>query len=236
MAGNKKIKTVETLEELLMQDLAWRKKEMFSLKILVEKDEINEPILLRAGIALLCAHFEGFIKRASNYYIGYVAEQKKPYSELKKNFAALKMKKEFKYCSLSEKHIVHKRLLMTYDALATRTFKEKYDENNPFISTHSNPSSKELKEILETIGVDSDIFETKATYIDSSLLEKRHHVVHGDRSELDKSDFFTTFKIIIELIEAYKDLIIDAADKKEYLKGEENGEQLSSTDSAPICQ
>ena len=35
-------------------------------------------------IALLCAHFEGFIKRASNYYIGYVAEQKKPYSELKK--------------------------------------------------------------------------------------------------------------------------------------------------------
>lgn len=84
MAGNKKIKTVETLEELLMQDLAWRKKEMFSLKILVEKDEINEPILLRAGIALLCAHFEGFIKRASNYYIGYVAEQKKPYSELKK--------------------------------------------------------------------------------------------------------------------------------------------------------
>ena len=89
---------------------------------------------------------------------------------------------------------------------------------------------------METIGVDSDIFETKATYIDSSLLEKRHHVVHGDRSELDKSDFFTTFKIIIELIEAYKDLIIDAADKKEYLKGEENGEQLSSTDSAPICQ
>ena len=40
----------------------------------------------------------------------------------------------------------------------------------------------------------------------------------------------------MELIEAYKDLIIDAADKKEYLKGEENGEQLSSTDSAPICQ
>lgn len=45
MAGNTKIKTVETLEELLMQDLAWRKKEMFSLKILVEKDEVNEPIL-----------------------------------------------------------------------------------------------------------------------------------------------------------------------------------------------
>ncbi|MBQ8605008.1 MAG: hypothetical protein IJ410_09240 [Oscillospiraceae bacterium] len=235
MASNIKIKTVEKLEELLMQDLAWRKKEMFSLKILVEKDEVNEPILLRAGIALLCAHFEGFIKRASNCYIGYVAEQKRSYRELKENFAALKMEKEFKSCALSEKHSVHKKLLMMHDDLATKIFKEKYDENSPFISTHSNPSSKELKEILETIGVESDIFETKATYIDSSLLEKRHHVVHGDRSDLDKADFLTTFDIIIELIEKYKDLITDAADNKKYLRGEDHGEQLSSTDSTPIC-
>lgn len=224
MASNIKIKTVEKLEELLMQDFAWRKKEMLSLKILVEKDEVNEPILLRAGIALLCAHFEGFIKRASNCYIGYVAEQKELYGDLKKNFAALKMEKEFKSCALSEKHSVHKKLLMMHDNLATKTFKEKYDENSPFISTHSNPSSKELKEILETIGVESDIFETKATYIDSSLLEKRHHVVHGERSDLDKEDFLITFEIIIELIEKYKDLIINAADKKEYLRGEDHGE------------
>lgn len=235
MASNIKIKTVEKLEGLLMQDLAWRKKEMLSLKILVEKDEVNEPILLRAGIALLCAHFEGFIKRASNCYIGYVSEQKKLYRELNENFAALKMEKKFKACAKSEKHSVHKNLLIMHDELATKTFKEKYDENNPFISTHSNPSSNELKEILETIGVKSDIFETKATYIDSSLLEKRHHVVHGDRSDLDKNDFMTTFDIIIELIEQYKDLIIDAADNKKYLRGEDHGEQLSSTDSTPIC-
>ena len=224
MASNIKIKTVEKLEELLMQDLAWRKKEMFSLKILVDKDEVNEPILLRAGIALLCAHFEGFIKRASNCYIGYVAEQKKTYCELKENFAALKMEKEFKSCAKSDKHSVHKKLLLMHDDLATKTFKEKYDENNPFISTHSNPSSKELEEILESIGIDSDIFETKATYIDSSLLEKRHHVVHGDRSDLDKEDFLITFDIIIKLIEDYKDLVISAADNKKYLRGEVHGE------------
>ena len=95
MASNIKIKTVEKLEEILLKDLAWRKKEMVSLKILVEKDQVNEPILLRAGIALLCAHFEGFIKRASNCYIGYVAEQKQFYTDLKENFSALKMEKEF---------------------------------------------------------------------------------------------------------------------------------------------
>ena len=114
MASNIKIKTVEQLEELLVQDLAWRKKEMISLKILVEKDKVNEPILLRAGIALLCAHFEGFIKRASNCYVGYVSQQKKLYSELKENFTALKMEKEFKSCSKSDKHSVHKKLLILH--------------------------------------------------------------------------------------------------------------------------
>lgn len=64
MANNINVKTIENLEELLTQDIAWRKKEMLSLKILVEHDEVNEPILLRAGIALLCAHFEGFVKKS----------------------------------------------------------------------------------------------------------------------------------------------------------------------------
>ena len=77
--------------------------------------------------------------------------------------------------------------------------------------------------ILDTIGIESDIFETKATYIDSSLLEKRHHVVHGDRSDLDKDDFLTTFEIIIKLIEDYKDLIIDAAENSKYLRGDVHG-------------
>lgn len=218
MANNIRVKSVEKLEELLMKDLAWRKKEMFSLKILVEKDSMNESILLRAGIALLCAHFEGFIKRASNCYVGYVSEQRHTYGELKENFSALKMEKEFKSCSKSDKHSVHKKLLIVHHNLTSMRFQEKYNENSPFISTHSNPSSNELKEILETIGIESNIFETKSTYIDSALLENRHNVVHGNKSELDKDDFFTTFQIIIRLIEEYKDLIIDSADNKRYLK------------------
>ena len=128
------------------------------------------------------------------------------------------MEKEFKSCAKSDKHSVHKKLLILHKELLTKRFIEKYDENNPFISTHSNPSSAELEEILETIGIESDIFETKATYIDSSLLEKRHKVVHGERSDLDKEDFLTTFKIIIDLVEEYKTLLVNAADNKIYMR------------------
>lgn len=218
MANNIKIKNVEQLEEILMGDLAWRKKEMLSLKLLIEKDKVNEPILLRAGMALLCAHFEGFIKKASNCYIGYVAEQKLKYKELKNSFAAIKMDKEFENCAKSEKNSVHTKLLNKYDNLAESKFQEKYDLDHPYISTHSNPKIEELKEIMSVLGIESDIFETKANYIDSSLLANRHKVVHGDKTDFDKEDFMTTFNIIMPLIEEYERLIISSIEEQKYLK------------------
>ena len=218
MANNIRIKTIEKLEELLTEDIAWRKKEMLSLKILVENDSVNESILIRSGIALLSAHFEGFVKKASNYYVGYVSEQKRSYNDLKANFAALKMEKEFMNCAKSEKLSVHKKLLEKYDKINDTTFCDKLDMDNLYISTHSNPSSKELQEILISIGIESDVFQCKSNYIDASLLANRHSVVHGDRSNLDKDDFFTTFDIIIELIDNYRELIIESAEQKKYLK------------------
>lgn len=218
MANNIKIKDVEKLEEILIGDLAWRKKEMLSLKLLIEKDSANEFILIRAGMALLCAHFEGFIKKASNCYIGYVAEQKYKYKELKSSFAAIKMDKEFVSCSKSDKNSVHSRLLNKYNLIAENRFEEKYDLDKPYISTHSNPKVDELREIMSILGIDADIFVTKEKYIDSSLLANRHKVVHGDKTEFNREDFFSTFNIIMQLIEDYEKLIIKSVEEQKYLK------------------
>lgn len=213
-----KIQTIEKLEDYLVADLAWRKKEMISLKILVEKDKVNEPILLRSGIALLCAHFEGYIKKGCNSYIAYVSSQNEEYAELKDVFAALKMEKEFSDCAKSDKHSRHSNLIKKYREMQNLKFKIDYVEENPIISTKANPSSKILKEMLFSIGVESDIFETKTNYIDSNLLSERHRVVHGERSELEKKDFLSTYEIIITILDEFKELVIDSAKNKVYLK------------------
>lgn len=220
MANNIKIRNVEQLEEYLFEDLAWRKKEMLSLKLLIESAEGYEPILLRAGIALLCAHFEGFIKKASNCYMGYVAEQRIQFRLLNNSFSAWEIQKEFKSCSKSEKNSVHTRLLNKYEALGEKRFADKYYLDQPYISTHSNPNVDELKEIMSTLGIKTNIFETKANYINKDLLENRHKVVHGEKVEFEKTDFLNTFDIIMELIDAYSDLIIQSSQMKKYMKCE----------------
>lgn len=76
----------------------------------------------------------------------------------------------------------------------------------------------ELKEIMSILGIESDIFETKANYIDSSLLANRHRVVHGEKTDFEKTDFLSTFEIIMQLIEDYEKLIIESVEEKKYMK------------------
>lgn len=209
-----KIETVEMLETKLQKDLAWRKKEMLSIKMMAEKGDANESILLRSGITMLCAHFEGFIKFASNCYVKFVSAQKIKNRLLKDNFMAFNLTSVMKKCSNTEKISAYQNVV---DKVRT-IYDEPFNEKKDVISTHSNPSSTELKEIVASIGLETDIFDLKANYIDSNLLSNRHKVIHGERYPIDKEDFKKTFDVIMELIEKYEELIVQAADGKKFLK------------------
>ena len=76
------IRTAEQLSDKLSTDLDWRKKELSELKSLVEARNISPQrhnALMRSGICILYAHWEGFVKLASNSYLEYVAMQKLRY-------------------------------------------------------------------------------------------------------------------------------------------------------------
>lgn len=219
-----KIKTLEELEDKLDQDLAWRKKEILSLKLLIDKNDQDRNILLRAGIALLCAHFEGFIKKASNLYVIYIGYQKVQCSNIINSLLAIKFKKDFENCGKTDKHSIHAEMLNKLDQIKNETFFLKYKEDSPIISTQSNPSSEVLDEILNTLGISSTIFETKKQYIDFSLLYKRHKVVHGYRFEIEYDDFDLVSDIVMKLIDEYKNIIIKSAEEKIFLKNKPEGE------------
>ena len=54
--------------------------------------------------------------------------------------------------------------------------------------------------------------------IDESLLKIRNNVAHWKDIPISKKDFLNCYKQVIELIEHYRDLIINATINKESLK------------------
>lgn len=211
---SKKIMTIEDLESVLNENLAWRKKEMLSMKLMIQGDgDKYKRILLRLGIALLCAHFEGFIKYAANSYVKYVSNQGIPCKLLKHNFMVFNLQVEFEKCKKTDKNSVYQHFLYKYNELLNCIFSVKKD----VVETHSNPSSEKIKELLSSIGVETDIFELKRNYIDKELLSNRHKVVHGERYPIDIEDFYSTFEEIMPLLDNFEKIIIEAAESKQYL-------------------
>lgn len=74
-------------------DMGWRIKEISTFKLTVRADGVNRKVFVRAGVALVYAHWEGFIKAASEAYLNFVDNQGHIYRELKSCFAILGLKR-----------------------------------------------------------------------------------------------------------------------------------------------
>lgn len=211
-----KIKTIEKLLDQLDNDLAKRKKEMISIKLLARQTQ--DSTYRRIGLVMLSAHFEGFIRTVANYYVVFVSDQQLPLREINTNFSAIFFKQLIEKDKESTKISSHiKKLEKIIKDYSEAKFFVKYSINSPIIKTESNPSSKVFKEILTSIGLSYGIYETKNNYIDTDLLSNRHAIVHGEFTQISWDDFNVTFDVIFEIMENFKNQVIEAAIKKSYV-------------------
>lgn len=211
-----KIKTKEKLQDLIDEDLAWRKKELIEVKLHISS--FHNKTMIRMGIALLSAHFEGFVKQAANYYVCFVSSQHIEMMKLKKCFLAMSCIKSMSVCAETEKITAIERALdKCIEKYNNQTFKVSYSAENPIIKTQSNPSSVVFKEIVNSIGLDYEPYKMMEKYIDTDLQRNRHAVVHGEKNIIDERDFMETYEHIIDIMESFKAQVIEAAELELYM-------------------
>lgn len=214
-----KIKTIEKLEEKIESDLLWRRKELINIRTLIEdkQNNIDKNILIRSGIALLCAHWEGYVRFVANMYIVYIGDSNIKTRDLKENFLALLLRKDIINSGITERTSVHTKLMDKIEFAMESRFYIKYTNDSRIIKTNSNLSYELFDEILKSINIENK-YELKKNYIDYNLLKRRHEIVHGEKTEFEIDDFISTFEIIMDILEEFKNQVIAAAEKKLYLK------------------
>ncbi|RYF60728.1 MAG: hypothetical protein EOO27_04715, partial [Comamonadaceae bacterium] len=77
------IHTLSQLQDALDNELGWRKKEISAFRVASSINGREASFYIRAGVALLYAHWEGFIKNSSEHYLNFVQHQGHNYRELK---------------------------------------------------------------------------------------------------------------------------------------------------------
>ena len=86
------IRTVEQLVDTLSAEISWRRKELTDLRYVLESSvdsRTRRATLTRAALALLYAHWEGYVKAAAERYLEFVCMQRRKNSELSDSLLAL---------------------------------------------------------------------------------------------------------------------------------------------------
>jgi hypothetical protein len=208
------IRTAEQLDDALADDLIWRKKEMSVLKWEVEKANSDKrDALIRAGVALLYAHWEGFTKTAGSSYLQLVAFKRLKNAELAIPFLTISARKLLRSSSETSRITAH---------LAVTRFFLNHQEDQSSIaykdafSTEGNLSSKVLREILDTLGIDYSPYEMKAQLIDVGLLKSRNTIAHGEYLAIDEPRYHQLSDEVIGMLDTLRNQISNAAAKEEF--------------------
>lgn len=203
------IRTPNELTDKISEDLIWRRKELTDLRALVQQyhGELRSRVIIRCAIALLYAHWEGFVKKSSSYYLEYVASHQLPHKKLAVNFIGLILRSKFHELGASKK--------MSGGNVLADFFCTKLDtrSNVPYkkgVDTKSNLSSTVLIDILNALGLDASNFESRLVFIDTNLVRPRNHIAHGEDSYMTVKEYLDLHDDVITLIEMYRTEIENA--------------------------
>jgi hypothetical protein len=209
-----KIRTCENLEEILTQELAWRKYELVNLKLMHDSArDHQQEMLRRAGIALLYAHWEGFVKAAGTAYVQYVANQRLKYRQLTPNFIALGAKKDLVSFAASSRGAILCRISDFFvnglDAKARINWEAAVD-------TKSNLSGEIARDIIAILGLNYKPFEVHEKTVIECVRIARNSVAHGQYLSVSAEEYGRLHKVVLELLDEINIQICNAAHERSY--------------------
>lgn len=204
-----KLRTLDQLQDRLDQELGWRIKEISQIKMALKSARgLREATLIRAGVPLLYAHWEGFVKSAAEAYIEFVAMKRLALEELASNFVALAARKYLAGLIDSNRtdlHVDAVKFLRTQ--MATRA----EISRNTQVNTRSNLNSDVFNDIATTIGIDRARYLPRYHFLDLSLLARRNAIAHGEYLDLDIRTYGNLSDDVVTLLRWVKDDIQNGA-------------------------
>jgi hypothetical protein len=211
-----KIRTIDELDDRIREDYTWRRHEIqFFDQQLASAESIASRSLLRASVALLYAHWEGFIKTACHYYLCYVSSLRLPTEKLSPELAAFSLRSAIKKGVDTGSAALHIDMVVEFRDSASE--RAKIPTSREVIQTKSNLSFPVLENILRSIGIDPAPYSYATDLINSQLVDSRNKIAHGQHDYIERPEWTDLRTDILSIMESISNEIVNNAALKRYL-------------------
>ena len=209
------IRTLNQLQDVLDAEMGWRVKEIGAFNVASRASGPERKFYIRAGIALMYAHWEGFIKSASEHYLNFVNHQGHTYRELKSCFAVFGLKNKLQTLTTSRKAAPN---IEAFDFIFSELEQRTRMNMSSAINTESNLKSTVFTNIANSLDISISGYATKFNLIDESLVNRRNKVAHGEYLDLGGKEFGELVGEVLEIMRGYKTDLQNAASMKSYIR------------------
>lgn len=175
------------------------------------------PPLLRGGLALVYAHWEGYVKTAGSNYLEYVSRKGLKLGKLRPELAAVALRSTILPLAAEQNAEPHTKLVdMIRD-------EQRVAADLPYstttIRTRANLNFKTFDSIMHSLGCDAQKHAAHAIHIDQRLLGSRNEIAHGREEYVSLREWTETRDVVELLLKDVRLQLGNAAALASYLRG-----------------
>lgn len=213
----KPIRTETQLHKHLDEQFGWRRQEMTEFRKAVSRSTgVQRTALLRAGVPLLYAHWEGFIKTVAVAYGSYLTGRGLRYEEVLECFQGIEAIATVRTIGdLRKRLFASSTLLKDLHGIPAKRVRIPIGD---YIGNVGNLNHDLFVDIASFIGVNPEPFETKKALIDVKLLKNRNEIAHGEHIMIEDDELESLTNEMFEVMEAFKTEVQNAVAIRGYLR------------------
>jgi hypothetical protein len=170
----------------------------------------------KAGIALLYAHWEGYIKFVGEAYVKYVAVRKLKLELLVEEFLAVEIAGILRNYTTSGGDLSSRLALIDeWKKIEHGQFKRFREKG---IATGGNLNFQRFSEICRLIRIDPKSVISDTEFLDKNVLGARNKIAHGESITVTAAEFADASNFVIEAMRNFRNEAEFCVIQKYYLK------------------
>jgi hypothetical protein len=163
---------------VVTEDFTWRVKELSDLKQVIRLSGPSyAPVARKAGLALVYAHWEGYVVFVAGAYLTYIARRKRTLSTLMPSLHAVCLTGHIQEWQRQRDTIgLRLKMIETFRSMQEQQFKKVPSGS---INAGGNLNFERFSDICRVMMIDAATIIADQEYLDSEIVGVRNRIAHG---------------------------------------------------------